>query len=162
MENTIVAFTAHRNYDNPMWVWNSLYSVVGDHILRGYTGFISGACYGGDIVAAEAVIDQLPDGIELILAIPYPGFGSSWEQVWINRLQNIKVRANRIETISDSWKGNDTFFARDRWMVDNAQALISLWDGRRKGGTFYTTRYAQDKGYPITWINPKTKTVGQL
>lgn len=35
---------------------------------------------------------------------------------------------------------------RDRRMVDDCDILLAVWDGKPWGGTYYTCRYALEKG----------------
>lgn len=32
---------------------------------------------------------------------------------------------------------------RNRFMVDNSNFIIGSWDGRKRGGTYYTLNYAK-------------------
>jgi uncharacterized phage-like protein YoqJ len=48
---------------------------------------------------------------------------------------------------------------RDRWIIDNSNALCAVWTGIQYGGTFGTIRYAEKESkkreYKIHFINPK-------
>ena len=67
-------------------------------------------------------------------------------------MQFFKVQLlTRLRTSQDGVLGRDTdatgaFRARNRWMVDNRDALLALWDGVEQGGTWYTVHYARSKG----------------
>ena len=41
------------------------------------------------------------------------------------------------------------FLDRDEFMVNNSSKLIGYYDGREKGGTFYTIRKAMAQNIPI-------------
>ena len=41
------------------------------------------------------------------------------------------------------------FLDRDEFMVNNSSLLIGYYDGREKGGTFYTIRKAMAQNIPI-------------
>lgn len=41
------------------------------------------------------------------------------------------------------------FLDRDEFMVNNSSKLIGYYDGREKGGTFYTIRKANAQNIPI-------------
>jgi len=45
---------------------------------------------------------------------------------------------------------------RNKWMVDNAEATIAVWDGVEKGGTWNCIKYAWEKNVPVLVIDPVT------
>lgn len=38
---------------------------------------------------------------------------------------------------------------RNEWMVNRSRLVVSCYDGRSRGGTFYTRNYAKRKGIPV-------------
>lgn len=44
------------------------------------------------------------------------------------------------------------FLDRDEFMVENASLLIAFYDGREKGGTYYTFKKANSLGIPVVNI----------
>lgn len=50
---------------------------------------------------------------------------------------------------------------RNRYMVDHADYIIAVWDGK-PSGTGKTVMYAQSKGKVIIKVNPATLTVERL
>lgn len=49
-------------------------------------------------------------------------------------------------------------FRRDKFLVDNADVLVALWDGSRSG-TGYTVEYALQQNVPRVIIHPDTLEV---
>ena len=47
---------------------------------------------------------------------------------------------------------------RNRYMVDHADLLIAVWDGR-PSGTGKTVQYAQQQGKHVLMIDPKMLTL---
>jgi len=46
-------------------------------------------------------------------------------------------------------------FLRNKWIIDNSDELLAVWNGERKGGTFSAINYAEKKpGYKIHVICP--------
>ena len=43
---------------------------------------------------------------------------------------------------------------RNRFMADNSDVLIAVYDGSEKGGTAYTVNYAKKKGLDVIIIQP--------
>ncbi|MDO4549571.1 MAG: putative molybdenum carrier protein [Clostridia bacterium] len=46
------------------------------------------------------------------------------------------------------------YHLRNRYMVDNSDALMAVWDGKPTGGTAYTVNYAHSQGKQVIIINP--------
>ena len=101
---------------------------------------ISGMALGFDIALAEA---SLQENIYLILAIPFEGQESHWPDGKLkDKYQEILKSANEVHIISEGGYSYDKYLTRDRWMVDNSNHVIALWNGHPKGGTAYTVKYA--------------------
>ena len=43
---------------------------------------------------------------------------------------------------------------RNEQIVGMSDLLVALWDGRKKGGTFYTINYAKRCNIPVEYITP--------
>ena len=41
---------------------------------------------------------------------------------------------------------------RNRYMVDNSDLVLAVWNGEKRGGTWYTIDYALKKGKPVRYI----------
>lgn len=48
---------------------------------------------------------------------------------------------------------------RNRFLVDHAAALLSVYNGEQRGGTAATVRYAQKMGREIIMIDPITRLI---
>lgn len=44
---------------------------------------------------------------------------------------------------------------RNQQIVDQSDMLVALWDGRKRGGTFFTINYAKSKNLPVELLSPK-------
>jgi len=47
----------------------------------------------------------------------------------------------------------DCFFARNQYMVEKSDAVIAVYDGRQRGGTFQTIRCAREAGRKIAFVH---------
>jgi uncharacterized phage-like protein YoqJ len=56
--------------------------------------------------------------------------------------------ADEVIVLSESYYSR-CFLDRDEFMVNNSSKLIGYYDGREKGGTFYTIRKAMAQNIPI-------------
>ena len=55
---------------------------------------------------------------------------------------------NEVIFVSPSYS-KQSYWLRDKFMVDNADIVLSIWDGIRTGGTFLTVNYAIGQGKKI-------------
>ena len=76
--------------------------------------------------------------------------------------QYIVDKAAGVQFLEDEYSGG-CFTRRDRRMVDDCDVLLVVWDGIKNGGTYYTYRYALEKGVPVIcfpWIS-QNKDLGE-
>ena len=109
-------------------------------------------------MAAEAIVSlkrSYPD-ITLIAAIPFKGQASRFSFYDRKRYDRLLEAADEVIVLSDSYYPR-CFLDRDEFMVNNSCKLIGYYDGREKGGTFYTIRKAMAQNIPIVNVfwNPK-------
>lgn len=157
-----IAVTGHRDIrgDRADLVRGVLLQVLAGLQKRHPEGLvaISGMAVGADIEFADAVL-QL--GIPLVAALPCPGQDSVWPGWVQDRYRKVLVRASQTIEVwkLDGYKAEGIgpqMFARDRWMVDQAEVCIAVWDGRTSGGTFLTLRAARKKRLRVLILNPNT------
>ena len=105
---------------------------------------------GFDMMAAEAIVSlkrSYPD-IILIAAIPFKGQASRFSFYDRKRYDRLLEVADEVIVLSESYYPR-CFLDRDEFMVNNSSKLIGYYDGREKGGTFYTIRKAMAQNIPI-------------
>jgi len=123
-------------------------------ILEGYRHFISGAAMGTDLWGAEFVLEfkkEFPD-VTLEMAIPFEGQADRWSEEYRLRREEIMDAADRITMISQSYTKH-CMFDRNRYMVENADAIIAAYDGQ-EGGTRMTVDYAHRMSVPVVVVPP--------
>lgn len=123
------------------------------------THFISGMAIGIDMYAAEIVLDLKKSypGITLESAIPCENQAEKWTEEQRDRYFDIAAKCDK-ETLIQHHYTADCMHKRNHYMVDQADFIIAVWDGR-PSGTGKTVQYAQRQGKPVTIINPKTMLV---
>lgn len=123
------------------------------------THFISGMAIGIDMYAAEIVLGLKASypGITLESAIPCENQAEKWTEEQRDRYFDIAAKCDK-ETLIQHHYTADCMHKRNRYMVDQADFIIAVWDGR-SSGTGKTVQYAQRQGKPVTIINPKTMLV---
>lgn len=100
---------------------------------------------GVDKIAALAAMSY---GVQVCCCFPYKKkIRSDWEEYIVDNAINIQYAYENYE--------KDCFFKRDRFIVDNCDLLLAVWDGKKIGGTWYTYNYAKKQGKDILlfpWI----------
>lgn len=126
---------------------------------NGVTHFITGMAIGVDMYAAEIVLGLKAsyEGIVLESAIPCETQSAKWTEEQRDRYYEIASKCDKETMIQRPYTA-DCMHKRNRYMVDQADHIIAVWDGR-PSGTGKTVQYAQRQGKPVTVINPKTLSV---
>lgn len=65
--------------------------------------------------------------------------------------KNLKELARSYRYVSPEYHKR-CFFLRDELMVDDSNGVVAWYDGRLKGGTFYTVKYADRIKKPVVNI----------
>ena len=118
-------------------------NAIGD----GYSHFISGFAAGGDLLFAD-VVAELKERYPITLeaAIPYPGRMKTPDETF----QRLIRCCDTVKIHSDSYfKG--CYLRRNRYLVDQSQRVIAVYNGRPTGGTAATVRYAMGKDVRVVW-----------
>lgn len=146
------AFTGHRFYDfsQRKFIQERLTSAISEAYDHGIRNFISGFALGIDLMAAQLVQSlkcNLP-GISLTAAIPFEGQAERYNIYDKRVYRRLLELADKVIVLSDCYYPR-CFLDRDEFMVENASYLIAYYDGREKGGTYYTVKKARARGIPI-------------
>ena len=151
-KETTASFTGHRHYDfsNRETIRSRLSSAILEAYGLGYRNFISGFAVGIDMLAAEVVVslkDSHPD-IRLIAAIPFDGQAARFSVFDKRRYDRLMAKADDVIVLSEHYFTR-CFLERDEFMVNNSSRLIAYYDGREKGGTYYTVKKAREQNIHI-------------
>lgn len=116
---------------------------IGEFTKPGDT-IISGMALGWDTAIAQAAILL---GRPLIAAIPFNG----QHDIWPDDAKCIYEEILSYDGVTSYYVSGggysvEKMHKRDRWMVDQSDAIFSLWNGEPSGGTYYTLQYADRKG----------------
>lgn len=172
MKTKKCAFTGHRPQSLPFGFNEAderciaLKQKLREEIIRqieenGVTHFITGMAIGVDMYAAEIVLGlKASYNITLESAIPCETQAAKWSEEQRNRYFDIAAQCDK-ETLLQHHYTPDCMHKRNRYMVDQADYIIAVWDGR-PSGTAKTVQYAQRQGKPIRVINPKTLEVEDM
>lgn len=59
-------------------------------------------------------------------------------------------QATRITYTQEKYS-KDCYFLRDKYLVDNSDVLLAVWDKKEIGGTWFTIKYARSINKPIVF-----------
>lgn len=169
VKNMCCCFTGHRPEHLP-WKTNELdercielknllSSAIDKYIEDGCREFYCGMARGTDTYAAEILIEKkkIHKDIMLYAALPCPDQHEGWCEKDRLRYENI-LRQCDSKTLVSPFYTDTCMLARNRFMVDNSDRVIAVWNGYFRGGTAYTVRYAKKQGKEIYLIRPKDLT----
>jgi predicted Rossmann fold nucleotide-binding protein DprA/Smf involved in DNA uptake len=104
----------------------------------GEVGVISGMAQGVDQIAARVAIKK---GVGLKCYFPFPHRMSDFEKYAIENAEEVRYEFDKYVPQS--------YTTRDRRIVDDCDVLLVVWDGVKSGGTYYTYKYALEKGKKV-------------
>lgn len=143
-------FTGHRpnklkGYspnDNKELLWN-INTTIKECINIGYNTFISGMALGVDIWSAQIVL-KLKESydIQLVCAVPCKNQSSYWSSGDKQIYQDILNKADEVIYISEEYTSR-CMKDRNKYMVDNSDLVIAVWDGLKGSGTSQCVHYAK-------------------
>jgi len=156
----IIAGTGHRPVDG----LNSEYDLNGPYsnYVRTKTieflkekkpdTVISGMALGFDIILIEAAISL---GIKCIAAIPC----IEQEKIWPEKSQIRYHNVLNNPLVTKHYVSNEPYThscmqKRNEWMINRADLIIAMWNGKRSGGTYNAITYAKKLKKEIYYINP--------
>ena len=155
-------FTGHRPNKFP---WKSendsrckkfkerLLQEIEDLIKQGFDYFYCGMALGVDLYCAECLI-ALKDKYEFSIecAIPCKGQTKYWSLKDKFRYKKVLDVASKITILSEHYFPY-VMLNRNRYMVDNSELVLAVWDGKAQGGTYFTVNYAREKEVKVKIIN---------
>ena len=169
-------FTGHRpnkllgGYDYSSVANLKLAKILAEKIIhlykKGVTHFICGGALGVDQIAFN-VLQELRDkedyNITIELAIPFESFEAQWIPASKELHRNHLVLADKVTIVDEKSKYQTTtpigkyhplkMEMRNRYMVDNSQYVIAVFNGS-KSGTANCINYAKKYNKEILIINP--------
>ena len=161
-----IAFTGHRFPKLPFQdetdprcakLKQRLFCEAQRHLQPDQTIYLSGMASGVDLWAAEAVIllkNAFPArDIQLWAVVPYKKQAASLPKALRDCYQDLLAEADKVIMISEDYT-LVCLHQRNRRLVDEADHLIAVYDGKQAGGTRETIVYARRKGLDITIIEP--------
>ena len=124
-------------------------------IAQGYEVFYTGMALGTDTWCAEAVLSlkAAHPNIRLIAVVPCQTQADAWPAKQRQRYFNILMRCDGMKAISRLYTPT-CMLERNRYLVDNADIVLAVYDGKPRGGTAHAVRYAKARPLPVIIIDP--------
>lgn len=153
LEERTACFTGHREINPDMLehVTQELRREIEEAIADGYTNFVSGFAEGVDQLAAAIVLELKAEhpGIHLEAMIPYPG---RLDKLYKDQAATALLHGCSGIGVSSEKYTRDCHMIRNRRMLSMSSRVIGVYDGRDKGGTVQTLRFAHAQGKEIREI----------
>jgi len=149
--------TGHRKIpaDKIEYVRQELRREIEQAVRDGHTFFLSGFADGADLEFTAIVVELKKDNPALFLeaVIPYAGRMKSKDRLF----RELLGACNGIKIISREYSPG-CYFARNRYLVEHAERVIAVFDGRERSGTAQTMRLAAAKKCDLRVIDISDKT----
>ena len=143
MRKKTCCVTGHR--DLPQKEINYVKAALGREVDRavadGYTCFMSGFGEGVDQYFAEIVLEKKKENpaLELIAVIPYRKRLDSLNEK--GRTHEMLEACAEVVVVQEEYHPS-VYSRRSRYMAELSDRVIAVYDGREKGGTVRTIRFA--------------------
>lgn len=142
MDQKVCCVTGPRDIsdDKMDYVAKELRAEVAQAIKEEFTIFLSGFADGTDLLFAEVIVEEKSQHPELSLeaAIPYRNRLSAKDE----KLQRLLASCDKVYVQQERYAPN-CLLNRNRYMVSRSQRVIAVYDGRERGGTAFSIRYAR-------------------
>jgi len=160
-----ICFTGYRPFKLPFKIdksdllyinfYKRAYSLIREQIECGNTYFICGMAQGADLLLARIVLRLKTIYSEVFLecALPFVCQSEKWTAKHKNLYDDILKQCDKVTVLSECYR-IDAYLKRNKYMVDNSDIVIAVFDGK-KGGTKFTCDYALKKGKQLIVLNPK-------
>ena len=147
-----VCITGHRDISEEKidYVREQLRKEVEQAIEDGFTMFLYGMADGSDLEFGAIVAEKKETHPTLFLeaVIPYENRFKSKNP----RFKQVLAQCNGVKLIAKEYSP-DCFFVRNRYLVENSQRVIAVFDGRERSGTAQTMRMAASKNLELHIID---------
>ena len=120
---------------------------------EGYQYFITGMAEGADLDFANCVLDlkRLNKTIFLEAALPFPVSAAKRKTAYNEQRDQILEQCDQGYVVSKQYY-RGCMHKRNRYMVDQSDLVLAIWNGREEGGTWDTICYAKAKGKSIQYF----------
>lgn len=108
-------------------------------------GVITGMALGWDQAVAQAATEL---EIPWVAAIPFQGQEERWPTEAQEKYHELLGKSTKVIVVSEGGYSTAKFHKRNEWMVDHADVVLALWNGK-PSGTANTIEYAKSQGIQV-------------
>ena len=153
----VVAITGHRRFSNlrkkDVQVWIRSMSEMALWRFPDAV-FITGGAPGVDLWAAEVWSEM---GLDWCLIKPCADHGVGvWSDQLLKKRDELAKKAKKVKVLMPKYR-NGCLNKRNEWMVNKADLVLALFDGRQRGGTKHCLSYARQQNKRIIWLDCRKK-----
>jgi len=141
----IVAFTGHRAL--PPGARERIAAGLAEVLSRSPVELRFGGAPGADTVALELAAAARGPGTAITVLAP-----STARDLPATARRAALAHADRIVELGFPFGARWSYLRRNDALLDGADLLLAFWDGRERGGTWYTVARARRLGVPVLVI----------
>ena len=152
LKNRTCSFTGHRELGES-FSKEKLKEKIKEIIKKGYDVFLNGMAIGFDSECMEALFALKDEGenIKVCAVVPCVDQSKTFSAECKERYDYFLSRADYIVKEDRTYFKN-CMLLRNNFLIDNSSLLLAYYDGRKKGGTYYTVNRAKKSGIDIEYF----------
>ena len=152
MTEKTCCFTGHKNLtqEQAIEALHLLIKRVNELTIEGYTHFISSFANDTDVLLAQIIGSFRYKNKNLVLEAVIPIENK------LNSLDKIKCTLmlyNKVTVIQEQC-GPECFQKRNKYMIDNSDVVVALWDEKTSKEAYNAVNYARSQGKEIIRMSP--------
>lgn len=156
-----VGFTGHQNIALPeRWTWiRQQIEVILKSRFDEHPVALSALAIGGDQLFVET---SLGLGYRVEVVVPCRLYEKTFAPLDLSRYEALLSRAGSVTTLPFVEPSEDAFLAAGLYIVDHADVIVAVWNGKPasgRGGTGDIVTYAGKVKRPLLHIHPDAQTV---
>ena len=160
----VIGVTGHRKLDNQPALADSIRSAIGSIVqmvppLKNtplLLCVLSPLAQGADRLVAREVL-QAQGILEVVLPLEKDDYMADFETDESRKeFETLLSQARSVRTLPSGLSRVEAYERVGRYIVEQCDVLIALWDGKPsegRGGTQEIVQYARDNHCPLVWIN---------
>ena len=142
----IFGVTGHRDVEQePGELHRFARLSVARMVCDGASTVITGMARGWDLAVAQACVDLR---VPFWAAVPFWRQAEHWKAVDKALWHALIVKCQHCE-VGSTLAINESYWNRNRWIVDQSEQLWSFYDGRVPSGNRHCTLYAEQAGRKV-------------
>ncbi len=152
LKNRTCSFTGHRELGES-FSKEKLKKKIREIIKKGYDVFLNGMAIGFDSECMEALFALKDEGedIKICAVVPCVDQSKTFSAECKKKYDYFLSKADYIVKEDRTYFKN-CMLLRNNFIVDNSSLLLAYYDGRKKGGTYYTVNRAKKREIDIEYF----------